>query len=124
MEDLAKQQEQRARLLRALHEATKGSTIIGADYLQLGATLGLSQEETHAAMDYLTQVAGWARHTTIGTSPHACMTAEGVLEVERATHAENPPHEWRAQLEPMSIRSFGMDWLLTDSAGPTVRRRG
>jgi hypothetical protein len=117
MEDLAKQQEQRTRLLRALHESTKGSTIIGADYLQLGAKLGFSQEETHAAMDYLTQVTHWARRTTLSPSaPQACMTAEGVVEVERAVHAETPQHERRAQFDAMSIEEL-QEGLAVDRFG-------
>jgi hypothetical protein len=42
MEDLTKQQEQRARLLRALYEVTGGSTIIPTDYAVLGAKLALT----------------------------------------------------------------------------------
>jgi hypothetical protein len=113
MPDLTKQQEQRARLLRALHEATKGSTLIGADYLELGAKLGLSQQETRAAMDYLTRVARWAQRSGVA-DPHACMTAEGVVEVERAIQAEQSPEPlraWRRSCEAKTIAELqdGLD---------------
>lgn len=113
MPDLTKQQQHRARLLRALHEATKGSTLLGADYLELGAKLGLSQQETRAAIDYLTRVAHWAQRTGVA-DPLACMTAEGIVEVERAIQAEQSPEPlraWRRSCEAKTIAELrdGLD---------------
>ena len=126
MGDLTKQQEQRIRLLRTLHEATGGSTIIGTDYAVLGAKLGLSPSETEAAMDHLTRVAHWARRTTV-SDPHACMTAEGVVEVERIVQTEQPPdalRAWRRQCEVKSIAELqdGLDRHLYNKEKANIAR--
>ena len=128
MDDLAKQQERRIQLLRALYEATNGGPVIGASYLPLGAELGLSREETEAAMDHLTQVAGWAQRTTLSpTKPDACMTAAGVQTVERILQQEQPGdalRAWRRSCEAKSVADLqdGLDRNLYNRKKANIAR--
>ena len=54
-------------------------------------------------MDYLVNVAHWARYDTL---KHACMTAEGVVEIERtiqAAQSADPLRAWRRSCEAKTV---------------------
>jgi hypothetical protein len=124
MEDLTKQQEHRARLLRAIYDAKNGSTKIGVNYAEKGAALGLSRTEIAATMDYLVKVAGWARYDTL---EHACMTAAGVEEIERTIKAEQPADAltaWRRSCEAKTIAELqdGLDRGLYNKEKANIAR--